>query len=188
MKTVQAKNRVCHHRHAAAFDNPLRKLLQSPKRIVGSYIEEGDTVIDIGCGPGYFTLSMAEMVGPGGKVIGVDLQQTMLDNVQRKLEKSHLGQRITLHRCQEHSLDMGKGDQADFILAFYVVHEVPDQRILFEELKKLLKKGGTLLVVEPPFHVNRKAFLKSLRLAEQAGFTVLERPRWKGGMSMLLTH
>jgi hypothetical protein len=53
-------------------------------------------------------------------------------------------------------------------------------------VKKIFKPSGIFLIVEPPFHVNRKQFAQTLRYAEQAGFAVIERPKRKGGISALL--
>ena len=63
---------VCPHKIAFVLDNPFRKLLQNPSKIVGEYIRQGDTVIDLGCGPGFFSIPMAGFVGENGKVIAVD--------------------------------------------------------------------------------------------------------------------
>ena len=50
---------------AWTFDNPLRRWFQDPERILGSFVREGMTVADIGCGMGYFSVAMAKMIGPG---------------------------------------------------------------------------------------------------------------------------
>ena len=64
----------------------------------------------------------------------------------------------------------------DFILAFYVVHEVPEKENLFEEFSAILKPGGKLFIVEPPFHVSKKALAETIRNAEANGFSEIERP------------
>ena len=60
---------VCPVEKAGGFDSGIRKLLQRPKKILGNYAREGMTVLDLGCGPGFFSVEMAEMVGASGKVI-----------------------------------------------------------------------------------------------------------------------
>ena len=57
--------------------NPLRRLLEEPEKLIGPFVKEGMTVVDYGCGMGFFTLPMARLVGPGGKVIAVDVQEKM---------------------------------------------------------------------------------------------------------------
>ena len=160
---------------APFFDNLFRKLLQNPDTIAGPYIRPGMTAMDIGCGPGFFTLAMANMVGPGGKVIAIDMQQEMLDLVKTKSDRLGLTERIRFHRCKPDSL--GIGEKAGFILSFYMVHEVPDRDALFREVSGLLEPGGRYLIVEPGFHVSAEAFEDTLRHAERAGFAVEERPK-----------
>ena len=68
-------SRICSWKIAFALDNPIRRLIHDPKKILGGYIEPGQTVLDIGCGPGTFSIAMAKMVGESGKVIAVDVQE-----------------------------------------------------------------------------------------------------------------
>ena len=189
MPTSVSQNQVCSHQHSFALDNFFRRLVQSPRRIIGPYLNSGDTAIDLGCGPGFFTLPMAELVGPSGTVIGVDLQQEMLARVKAKLakvkERASMAN-VLLHQCSGVDLGLDDSISADFVLAYYMVHETPDQNSFFRQVKKVVKPTGRLLIVEPPFHVNRKQFSQTLDHAEQAGLTVIERPKRKGGFCALL--
>jgi ubiquinone/menaquinone biosynthesis C-methylase UbiE len=72
------------------LDNPIRRLIHKPQKILGGYIESGQTVLDIGCGPGTFSLAMAEIVGESGKVIAVDVQEEMLQIVREKAARHGL--------------------------------------------------------------------------------------------------
>ena len=60
------------------FDNPLRGLLQNPFRILNGYVNQGDIVLDIGPGMGYFTFPISEMTGGSGKVVALDIQEGIL--------------------------------------------------------------------------------------------------------------
>jgi len=174
---------VCPHQFAFFLDNGFRRLIQNPKRIVGSYIQKGDTVIDMGCGPGYFTIDMAKMVGPEGRVLAVDIQTKMLERVREKAEKHAVAERIGFHTAG--SDPMGLTQKADFILAFYMIHEVPDMKHTLGELKNLLKKGGKILAVEPRMHVSKAAFEKMIRIAEGVGLKGIDYPPRKGGRSVV---
>jgi len=178
-------NRVCPHTIAFFLNNPLRRIIQNPRKIVGPYIKPGDTVIDLGCGPGFFTIDMAQIVGATGQVIAVDLQPQMLTHVNRKALKKGVSDRITLHRCGPDSLELTA--KADFILAFYMVHETPDPANFLNEVRALLKEGGLFLVIEPRFHVKGPEFEAMVNLASQTGFEIVDRPRKKGGHSALLS-
>ena len=76
------------------INTPLRRLLHDPQKIVGPYVKPGMTVMDVGCGVGWFSIPMARMVGDHGKVIAVDLQQQMLDMLRRRAEKAGVAARI----------------------------------------------------------------------------------------------
>ena len=72
------KNRVCPVTLAGGLDNTIRKWLQNPRKILGPYIKEGMIVLDVGCGPGFFSIELAQMVGNSGRVVAADLQEGML--------------------------------------------------------------------------------------------------------------
>jgi len=163
--------------NAFMLDNPVRRFFQNPKKILFPYLREGMTAIDIGCGPGMFSLAMAELVGPKGKVIAVDLQQEMLDTLKKKSDNKGLTQRITFHRNTSDSL--GIIEKADFILSFYMVHEVPDQPKLFREVKDILAPGGKYFMVEPLFHVHEQAFLEEIERARRSGLALVDSPKMR---------
>ena len=124
---------------------------------------------------------MAKMVGEAGKVYSVDLQKKMLDNVEKKAKKQNLTERIMLHNCPQKNIGLNGDVKADLILAFYMVHEIPNHIIFLKEIKTLLKKGGVFLLVEPRFHVSKKHFQKITRDIKDIGFTLLGTPPKKGG-------
>jgi ubiquinone/menaquinone biosynthesis C-methylase UbiE len=123
---------------------------------------------------GYFTIPLARITGPGGKVIAVDLQQRMLDALLRRASKAGVADRIIPHRCQKESL--GVGGPADFALAFWMAHEVPDKPRFFREIFALLKQGGRLLLVEPKVHVTLGDFDRTRAVCREVGFHLLDAP------------
>jgi ubiquinone/menaquinone biosynthesis C-methylase UbiE len=130
------------------------------------------TAMDVGCGMGYFTLGLAEIVGDSGKVIAVDLQQKMLDIMTRRAAKRRLDHRITPHLAQQNSI--GVNTPVDFVLAFWMVHEVPDPGLFFAEIASILKPSAKLLYTEPAFHVSEKRYNQILAAAFEAGFKCTE--------------
>lgn len=169
------KHRVCPVSKAGALDSGLRRLLQNPKKILGPYVKEGMTVLDVGCGPGYFTIDMARLVGDTGKVIAVDLQQGMLQLLRAKAQMAALEKRIEIHRCDEEKI--GVAEPVDFAFLFYLVHEAPNAEGLFKEMLTTLKPNGRMLIVEPLFRVSKKEFEKTVKLAQDAGFALEGRPK-----------
>lgn len=149
------------------IDNPLRRLLHNPEKILGPYLKPGMTMVDVGCGMGIFSIAAARMVGDQGLVIAVDLQQQMLDVLKKRAAKAGVADRIQLHRCE--STRLGVAGPADFVLAFAMVHEVPDRKRLMEEIHALLRPGARFLMAEPRIHVSAGFFQESVALAERAG-------------------
>ena len=157
------------------FDNPLRRLIHNPEKMLREWITPGQTVIDVGCGMGYFSLPMARLVGDTGRVIAVDLQAQMLDRVQQRAERAGLQARIQPHRCQPDTLALS--EPADFILTFWMVHEVPNQAAFLREIRTLLKPTAHYLLVEPKLHVAAADFQQTVETAQAAGLRPMAQPK-----------
>ena len=142
------------------------------------------TVLDIGCGPGFFSIDMARLVGRSGRVIASDLQDGMLQKLSDKIRGTDLEERITLHKCTENHI--GVSEPVDFVLVFYMLHEVPAQQEFLGEIGSILKSSGRILIVEPPFHVSKSAFEETIKKALKAGFVLVERPKVLFGRTALL--
>ena len=173
MKNINT--RVCPVALSGSLDNRIRRWLQNPEKILRPYITEGMAVLDVGCGPGFFSLEMARMVGKSGRVIAADMQEGMLQKVKEKVKGTELEERILLHKCGEDKI--GVSEPVDFVLLFYMVHEVPNKEHFFNEIETILKPQGQVLVVEPPFHVSKSAFEETVRITASAGFAVVESPK-----------
>lgn len=178
-------SRICSWKHAFALDNPVRRLIHNPQKILGAYIKQGQTVLDVGCGPGTFSLAMAKMVGESGRVIAVDIQEEMLQILRKKAAQQGLESRIFTHKSD--SRGIGVFEMVDFALAFYMVHEVPIAEALLKEIASLLKPGGKLLIVEPKIHVPAAAFEKTIEIAQQAGLKAIDGPKVLFSRSKLFT-
>ncbi len=169
------RNRVCPVERSGSLDSWYRRIVQNPEKILRGHVREGMTVLDVGCGPGYFTIPIAKMVGKKGHVIAADLQQGMLDRLGRKIENTELKKRILLHKSGANAI--GVSGKADFILVFYMMHEVPDHGPFLRELRSILKEDGEIFIVEPRFfHVSRKAFNRTVHLAEETGLQLKGNP------------
>ena len=142
------------------------------------------TVLDFGCGPGFFTVEIAKLVNKSGKVIAADLQQGMLDKLGQKIKRTGLKEMICLHKCPDESI--GIHEKVDFILAFYVIHEVPDKDRLFREMISILKPEGTILIIEPKFHVTKKTFDQMADEIKDLGLTITGKPKVFFSRSILL--
>jgi ubiquinone/menaquinone biosynthesis C-methylase UbiE len=151
--------------------------MHNPERILAEYVKPEMTVLDIGPGMGFWTLPMARLVGPRGKVIAVDVQEKMLAGLMRRAQKAGISDHIETRLCQAERLNLqGLAGSVDFALAFAVVHEVPDACSLLSEIHTALRPGRRLLISEPTGHVTDLAFAETLAAAEKAGFVLVARP------------
>jgi ubiquinone/menaquinone biosynthesis C-methylase UbiE len=165
------------------FDNPIRKLFHIPTQLLGPYVHEGFTVIDVGPGMGYFTIPLCRLVGESGKVIALDVQKQMLSRLTKRAEKAGVLPR--LHTVLGTSENLVIDEKADFILTFWMVHEVPVQGEFLRDIKNQLKPQGQYLLVEPKIHVNERAFERTIEEAIKAGLRKKERPQIALSRAML---
>jgi ubiquinone/menaquinone biosynthesis C-methylase UbiE len=168
------RHHVCPWWLAFTFDNPLRRYLHDPQRMLQPYVRKGMTVADIGCGMGYFSIAMADMVGEKGSVIAVDIQQKMLDVLHKRAEKKGVAGKIrTVFAATD---DIGIREQVDFVLAFWMVHETGDIPRFLRQISSILKSRGKLFIAEPKLHVPHRTFQQILQSAREAGFDVHQGP------------
>ena len=167
--------------------NPLRRLQHKPEVLLRPYVQPGMTVLEPGPGPGFFTLELARMVGPGGRVIAADVQAGMLRALRRRATRAGLADRIDARLVPANDMRLDDvADKVDFVLAFAVVHEMPGAAAMFAQAARALRRGGTLLLAEPSGHVDAATFSDELQAAAQAGLTVVDAPEIRGTRAALL--
>ena len=166
---------ICPTWGAIGLDNIFRKLVHDPQKMLKPFIKEGMTVLDVGCGPGFFSLEIAKMLNGTGKVIAADVQEGMLKKIRKKIEGTTLEQTVKLHKSDFENI--GVAEKVDFIFAFWMVHEVRNQEKFLEELTTILKPNGLIFIVEPKFHVTKTEFIKMLDKIKKNGLTIIESPK-----------
>lgn len=157
------------------FDNRLRRFIHRPESILREFVSPGDTAVDIGCGLGYFSIALAELVGPTGHVAAFDIQTQMVERAQRRAARRDLANRIDFQVCRPDSI--GFDGEADFVLAFWMLHEVSDPEQFLAEVRSFLRPSGHLMIAEPRLHVSKTRFSASIQQAERSGFRVAEGPK-----------
>ncbi|OGP85972.1 MAG: hypothetical protein A2Z08_06485 [Deltaproteobacteria bacterium RBG_16_54_11] len=177
---------VCPWWFCYAFDNPLRKLFQDPYEILAPYVKQGFTVIDIGPGMGYFAIPLLKLAGKEGKVIALDIQEKMLTVLKRRAIKARVNGNLVTHLSAPN--DFGLKEKADFILAFWMLHEVPDKIQFLKNVKKLMKGTACALIVEPKLHVTKMAFDRTIQMAEESGLKIRAYPAISLSRAILLTQ
>jgi SAM-dependent methyltransferase len=146
-------------------------------------------VIEPGPGMGFFTLELARLVGPRGRVVALDIQPKMLSALKRRARRAGLLDRIEARLIKPESMGLAdlKG-RADLVFAFAVVHELPRAEDFFREAHEALKAGGKLLISEPYPRVSEEDFAGTVRLAEAAGFKEKARPAIRRNLSVLMAR
>jgi len=180
-------NRVCPWWLGYFLLSPLRRWRHDPATLLAPLVKEGMTVLEPGPGMGFFTLELARLVGPRGRVVVVDVEPRMLAGLARRARRVGLAERIESRLAAADGL--GTSDLAaavDFVLAFAVVHELPNAAGFFAEARRALKSGGRMLVAEPTHHVSAADFAHTVGLAEAAGFAVESRPSIGSSLAVLL--
>ena len=181
--------RVCPWWLGYFLASPLRRLWQDPRAILEPYVREGMTVLEPGPGMGFFTLELARRVGTAGRVVAVDVQPRMLAALRRRAERAGLGHRIETRRAE--GAELGVADLAGevgFVLAFALVHELPDPGAFFEQVERALARGGRVLVAEPRGHVSEAAFEETLGLARGKGLEAVASPAIRGSRASVLVR
>ena len=167
--------------------SPLRRLLESPERLLGPYVKPGMTVLEPGCGMGFFSLPLARLVGPSGKVVCVDLQPRMIEGLRRRARRAGLLDRIETSVCTTEDLGMAAlHGRVDLAVAIHTVHETGDDDRFLGQIARALKPGGALFVMEPRGHVSREAFAATLAAAARAGLAETDRPDVRRRLAALL--
>jgi len=142
---------------AQNLDRFYRRFFQNPYKILNHFIREGMTVMELGCGNGFFTIPLSKMVGNTGSVIGVDIQKGMLELLAQKTKNLNV-KNIVLVKSTNGSTNVDT--KVDFILAAHVIHEVSNQKHWLRLLYGKLYENELMLIIEPRFVVNKKGFLK----------------------------
>ncbi|HPG29290.1 MAG TPA: class I SAM-dependent methyltransferase [bacterium] len=182
------KHKVCPFWMGYLLLNPFRYIGQNPKKILKPFVKENFKVLEIGCGMGFFSIEIARLIGENGKLYCVDIQDKMLEALKKRAEKKELSSRIELIRCSENSLMIDKlKNEIDFVLAFAVVHEIPDKENFFNQISAAAKTGAKLLIAEPKKVISKIEFNEEIESAEKSGFKIETDLNINGTESVLLS-
>jgi ubiquinone/menaquinone biosynthesis C-methylase UbiE len=183
---VRAQVAVQHHPPESAeayikvLEDPGRDEWQRPDVVVDRLdLRQGDEVADIGAGSGYFTVRLARVVGPQGKVYAVDIDQKLLDYINARAEKEHLDNIQTI-LADPKDPNLGSAS-VDMIFICDTLHHIEHRNAYYQLLLRALRPSGRLvnidfqkrsLPVGPPVEmkIDRKACIKEV---EAAGFHLL---------------
>jgi SAM-dependent methyltransferase len=159
-------------------DNPIRRRYTRPVLDrVGVHL--GETVLEVGPGPGTFTVEAARRVGPEGKLIVVDIQPAMIARVEQRVQEAGLTN-VEMHISTAYDLPV-PDDSIDRAFLITVLPEIPHQYLALDELRRVLKPGGLLSITEEFMDPDYAFPFETVQLVEAMGFT---RERFYGNFWM----
>jgi arsenite methyltransferase len=146
---------------AQELDYPEPELARVPDATVESFagvanhwtlgrVEPGSVVLDLGCGAGTDLLIAAQMTGPSGRVIGIDMTPAMLDRARDSAQEMGL-ENVELHESLIESLPL-EDASVDVVISIGVIDLVPDRDAVFDEIDRVLRPGGRLQVADVVIH------------------------------------
>jgi ubiquinone/menaquinone biosynthesis C-methylase UbiE len=124
-------------------DNPFRRIFFSPGRLVKPFVATSMVVADLGCGPGFFTVPLAQAVGEAGKVYAVDFDEKAVRAVERKARKRGLGN-IEARVSSASELGFIADESVDFVFAHGLLCAMAPQKqeAAVREIRRILKPGA----------------------------------------------
>ena len=136
-------------------------------------IQPGETVLELGPGPGAFTVDAARRLGPDGKLIAVDIQSEMIEQVNRRVKQAGVTN-VETHVASAYELPLEDGS-VDRVFMVTVLPEIPDPARGLQEVMRVLKPGGLFSTTEEFLDPDYPRRVTTIRWAESAGFEPVER-------------
>ncbi len=114
------------------------------EKTISKFVSPGQFVADLGCGPGYFVLPFAKLVGQGGKVFAVDFDQKAIEKVRKKVSDARLEDVVESWVSSAAELAFIPSDSIDFVLAAELLCCMEDHSGALAQIKRILKKEGSV--------------------------------------------
>jgi GNAT superfamily N-acetyltransferase/protein-L-isoaspartate O-methyltransferase len=160
--------RPCPYSLAGTLEMPGRSLVASPERVLEAFdLTEGQTVLEIGPGTGFYSTEAARRLGPTGRLICLDVQSAMLRHTRSRLSKQGLSAEFGCADARHLPLRSGCVDR---VVLISVLGEIPERARALAEIRRVLRRDGLLCVSEQfpdPDFVTRTALRRELA---EAGF------------------
>jgi ubiquinone/menaquinone biosynthesis C-methylase UbiE len=155
----------------------VRRWFEKPEEVLGPSLRRGATALTAGCATAFFRSPLAEIVGPSGRVICIDLQERMISSLRARAARAGLSDRIETRTGSADSLGISDLEgQVGFALAHAAVREVRNLERFLVEIADAPDPGERLMIAESRGHVSEKALEGTTTTAEGAGLSQVDRP------------
>lgn len=134
-------------------------------------VKDGQNILELGPGGGYYTMTLARRVG-SGTVHAVDIQKEMLELLKRRLEAGGI-ENVQTHLADAAALPFEDGS-IDLVWALYVLEEVPDLEAVAKASFRVLKPGGTIVIAQFALDFDRAQKVAMKKIFPDTGFTVAD--------------
>lgn len=124
------------------LDNAVRRLLQPPRRFLSRYVGPGDTVADLGCGSGHFTIPLSRIVGGDGRVLAVDFDPKAIARLREKVARQGNQRRVDAHVVSAAAIDFIADRTFDFVLAEGLLCCMADHAGAMGQILRILRPAG----------------------------------------------
>ncbi len=124
------------------MDNFLRRLIVRPRKLVEKYLREGEVVADLGSGPGFYTLPIAETVGESGRVYAVDFDPKSIEALKSKVARRGLQGVVEMHAASAAEIDFLRDASVDFVFANGLLCCMVDHAGALRQIRRILKPKG----------------------------------------------
>jgi len=158
------------HQLAFTLLIPFRNLFLSPRQLIRRLeLNDSSRVLEVGPGPGYFSVKIAKVI-PKGELVLADIQQEMLDYAKKRIDKRGLTN-VSYSLCNGQSFPFPE-NHFDRIFMVTVIGEVENKEAYLEEFFRILKKGGILSISELAGDPDKMSITEIRELCENAGFSL----------------
>lgn len=157
------------------LDNALRRLFQPPSRFLARQVGPGDTVADLGCGPGHFTLAMTRLVGDGGRVYAVDFDPRAIARLRLKAARHGIRTMLDAQVASAADIDFIDTGSLDFVLAEGLLCCMKDHAGAMRQIARILRPAG-------------KAWLRVMKGARAGDPRAVSRDEWASILGSMKVH
>jgi ubiquinone/menaquinone biosynthesis C-methylase UbiE len=157
--------------------NPLRAVFMPARKTLARFdLDRGQTVLEVGPGPGYYTIEASRIVGPSGRLLCLDVQRGMIERLNSRLTEKDAGENVHSIVSDAMHLPLRSGT-VDRVFLVTVLGEIPQPQAALVELRRVLADGGVVAIDETLRDSDYVRIRKLRKMCAEAGFVQIAHRR-----------